>query len=149
MIPSSGESAIDLRGRIARTSLPFSAGGITTFAGAGAGRRAGLGAGVVSAGGVALGAVCPDGASGAEPVATGAASGSALGGAVRAALSPAGLVESLCSSGSVSGFAVGLGSLDPIVGDGFSFLERAGAVVAAGAVLFLELDSGGGAFWSS
>jgi hypothetical protein len=36
-----------------------------------------------------------------------------------------------------------------MVGDGFGFLERAGADVPDGVVFFLEFDSGDGAFSSS
>jgi len=148
-MPSSGESAMDLRGRTARTSLPFSAGGMTTFAGTGMGCGAGLGVGAGLAGGVALRAAGSRGASGVEPTAAGGATGSLLGVPVGAALSPGGVVESLRSSGSGPASAVGLDSLDSIVGDGFGFLERAGADVSDGVVFFLEFDSGDGAFSSS
>src|ERR1700721_1479359 len=148
-MPSSGESAIDLRGRIARTSLPFSAGGMTTFAGTGVGRGAGLGVGVGLAGGAAPRAAGSRGASGVEPTAAGGATGSLLGGAVAAALSPGGVVESLRSPGSGPASAVGFDPLDAIAGDGFGFLERAGADVSDGVVFFLEFDSGDGAFSSS
>src|ERR1700722_2394174 len=148
-MPSSGESAIDLRGRIARTSLPFSAGGMTTFAGTGVGRGAGLGVGVGLAGGAAPRAAGSRGASGVEPTAAGGATGSSLGGAVGAALSTDGALESLCSCGSGPASALGLDSLDSMVGDGFGFLERAGADVPDGVVFFLEFDSGDGAFSSS
>ena len=110
-MPSSGESAIDLRGRIARTSLPFSAGGMTTFAGAGSARGAGLRADVEFTGGVALRAAGSRGASGVESTA-GGGTGSVLGGAIGAAFSTGGVAASLCSSGSVLASAVGLDSLD-------------------------------------
>ena len=148
-MPSSGESAMDLRGRIARTSLPFSAGGMTTFAGTGVGCGAGLGVGVGLAGGLTPRAAGSRGASGVEATAAGGATGSLLGGAVRAALSPGVVAESLRSPGSGPASAVGLDSLDSIVGDGFGFLERAGADVSDGVVFFLEFDSGDGAFSSS
>jgi len=146
-MPSSGESEIDLRGRIARTSLPFSAGGMTTFAGAGAARGAGLGASIGLAGD-ALRAAGSLGASGFEPTTAGGGTGSLLGGVVRAALSSGGVVESLCLTGSVLASAVGLDFLDSIVGEGVRFLERAGADASARVVFFLEFDPGEGAFSS-
>ena len=136
---------MDLLGRIARTSLPFSAGGMTTFAGTGVGCGAGLGVGVGLAGGLTPRAAGSRGASGVEATAAGGATGSLLGGAVRAALSPGVLAESLRSPGSGPASAVGLDSLDSIVGDGFGFLERAGADASDGVVFFLEF----GAFSSS
>lgn len=146
-MPSSGESAIDLRGRIARTSLPISAGGMTTLAGTGTRAEcgAGLGARVGLAGGVALGAAGSRGASGIEPTVGGGTTGSLLGGAVGAALSSGGVVESLCSAGSVLASPLGLDSLGSTVGDGLGFLARAGADGSAGMVFFLEFDSGGAA----
>src|SRR6202035_2425787 len=52
-----GEPVIDLRGKIARTSLPFSAAGMAMFAEAVAGRGVVFGVGVGFGGGVALGSV--------------------------------------------------------------------------------------------
>jgi len=152
-MPSSGESAMDLRGRIARTSLPFSAGGMTTFAGTGVGCGAGLGVGVGLAGGLTPKAAGSRGASGVEPTAAGGATGggatgSVLRGAVGAALSADGALESLRSSGSGPS-AVGLDPFDATVGDGFGFLARAGADVSDGVVFFLEFDSGDGALSGS
>src|ERR1700756_1482668 len=121
VMPSSGESAIDLRGRIARTSLPFSAEGITTFAGAGAGCGAGLGASVGLAGGVVL---CAKGSSGTSGVELAAGSGGAASVSWLAfgdELTAGGVVESLRSSGFLDA-AFGLDSLDPIPGDGGRFL---------------------------
>ena len=148
-MPSSGESAMDLRGRTARTSLPFSAGGMTTFAGTGMGCGAGLGVGAGLAGGVALRAAGSRGASGVEPTAAGGATGSLLGVPVGAALSPGGVVESLRSSGSGPASAVGLDSLDSIVGAGFGLLGGGGADASDGVVFFLKFDLGDGAFSSS
>ena len=147
-MPSSGESAIDLRGRIARTSLPFSAGGMTTFAGTGVGCGAGLGASVGLAGGVALWTAGARGASGGGPTAAGGATGSLSGADVEAALSPGEVVESLCSSGSGPAPALGLDSLDSIVGDGFGFLECAGADASDGMVFIFDFASGDGVFSS-
>ena len=146
-MPSSGESAIDLRGRIARTSLPFSAGGMTTFAGTGTRAECGAVAGVSVglAGGVALGAAGSRGASGVEPTAGGETIGSLLRGA---ALSSGEVVESLCSAVSVLASALGLDSLGSTVGEGFGFLAREGADGSAGVVFFLAFGSGGGAFSS-
>ena len=147
-MPSSGESAMDLRGRIARTSLPFSAGGMTTFAGTGVGCGAGLGVGVGLAGGLTPREAGSRGASGVDATAAGGATGSVLRGAVGAALSADGALESLRSSGSGPS-AVGLDPFDATVGDGFGFLARAGADVSDGVVFFLEFDSGDGALSGS
>ena len=149
-MPSSGESAIDLRGRIGRTSLPFSAGDMTTFAGTGSRAEcgAGLGVGIGLAGGVALGAAGSREASGVEPTAGGGTTGSLLGGAVGAALSSGEVAESLCSASSVVASALGIDSLGFTVGDGFGFLARKGADGSDGVAFFLEFDSGGGAFSS-
>ena len=91
---SDGEAVIDLRGKTARTSLPFSAGGMPMFAEARPGRGAGLGAGVGF--GMALGSVESPGVLGVE--ATAGAGSSALGLASGAGLSAAEPVESSRSS---------------------------------------------------
>ena len=137
---SDGESATDFRGKTARTSLPFSADGMTTFAGAGAGagRDAGFGAGVGLGDGIVSAAdSCGEGSNVEPAFVAGGITGSGFGLAGAAALSVGGRVGPLRSSGLFPGSADGLDSLDSIVGDGF--LDRAGA---EGAVLDLEFASG-------
>ncbi len=145
-MPSSGESAIDLRGRIARTSLPFSAGGMTTLAGTGTRAECGDGSGanVGLAGGVALEIAGSREASGVEPTAGSGTTGSLLGGAVGAALSSGEVAESLCSAGSVLALALGMDSLSFTVGDGFGFLARprAPTVQAAWCSLWSSIQEG-------
>lgn len=135
-MPSSGESAIDLRGRIARTSLPFSAGGMSTFTAAGAICGAGLGAGVGLAGGVELRALGSRETSGVEldAGAGGAASVSWL--VAAAEVEGGAVVESLRSSGFLDS-AFGLESLDSIFEDGTGFLEDATEDDSAGVVVDL------------
>ena len=147
-MPNSGESAIDLRGRIARTSLPPSAGGMTTFAGTGVGCGAGLGVGVGLAGGVALRARDPSRTSGVELAAGsgGAPSVSRL--AVGAELTAGGVVESLRSSGFLDA-AFALDSLDSITGDGGRFLEDATPDDSGGVVFDLETVFGFGLGFAS
>ena len=96
---SDGEPVIDLRGKTARTSLPFSAGGMATLAEAGAGRGIGFGVGVGFGGGVALGSAESPGVLGVEATAGGGETGSSASGlAAGAELSAAELVESSRSS---------------------------------------------------
>jgi hypothetical protein len=129
VMASEGEPLIDLRGNTARTSLPFSAGGITTFAGARTdeGRGSGFGAGIGLGDGVALGSAESRRAPGAEAAAGGADAGSGFGLVARAESSTAGLVELLRSPGWFSSSADGFGSLDSSDGDGLEFLEGAAA----------------------
>lgn len=88
-----GEPVTDLRGKTARTSLPFSAGGMATFAEAVAERSAGFGVGF--GGGGALCSAESRGAVGVEATAGGGEAGSsALGIAAGAELSAAELIES-------------------------------------------------------
>jgi hypothetical protein len=142
VIASDGESAIDFRGKTARTSLPFSADGMTTFGGAGAGRGAGSGAGVGLGDGVVLTAAESRGeASDVEPAAiAGGTTGSGVGLAGAVALSVGGRVGPLRSSGLFPGSADGLDSLDSTGRDGF--LDGADADDAEGAALDLEFASG-------
>jgi len=147
-MPSSGESAIDLRGRIARTSLPLSAGGITTFAGAGAGCGAGLGASVGLAGGVVLRAKGSSGTPGVELAAGSGGSASVSWLAVGDELTAGWVVESLRSSGFLDA-AFGLDSLDPITGDGSRFLEDATPDDSGGVVFDLETVFGFGLGFAS
>ena len=100
---SDGEPVTDLRGKTARTSLPFSAGGMATFAKAGVGtgaeRGAGFGVGVGFGGGMALDSVESPGVLGVEAAAGGGgADSSALGLAVGAELPAADLAEPSRSS---------------------------------------------------
>jgi hypothetical protein len=146
VIASDGESATDFRGKIARTSLPFSAAGMTTVAGtgAGAGRGAGSGAGVGLEDGVVLNAAESRGeGSDVEPAAmAGGTTGSDFGLAGAAALSVGGRVEPLRSSGLFPGSGDGLDFLDSAVGGGVGFLDGAGADDGEGPVFFLEFASG-------
>lgn len=80
VIASDGEPVIDLRGKTARTSLPFSAGGMATLAKAGAGRGIGFGVGVAFGGGVALGSAESPGVLGVEATAGGGETGSSASG---------------------------------------------------------------------
>ena len=80
VIASDGEPVIDLRGKTARTSLPFSAGGMATLAKAGAGRGIGFGVGVAFGGGVALGSAESPGVLGVEATAGGGEAGSSASG---------------------------------------------------------------------
>lgn len=140
VMATEGEPVIDLRGRTARTSLPFSAGGMTTLAGAGAICGAGLGAGAGLADGVELCARGSRETSGVEldAGAGGGASVSSL--VVVAELAGGEVVESLRSSGFLdSGF--GLDSLDSSFGDGAGFLEDATADDSAGVVVDFGVTS--------
>jgi hypothetical protein len=121
---SDGEAVIDLRGKTARTGLPLSAGGMTTFTGAGtgAGRGAGFGAGVGFGPRVALGSTESRGAPGAGAAAGGGAAGSADFGLV-AGLSTDEFVESSRSSDWFLGSNDGFDSLDSNAADGLGCLE--------------------------
>lgn len=146
VMASDGEPVIDLRGNTARTSLPFSAGGITTFAGAGTaeGRGAGFGASVGLGDGIALGSAESRRALGPEAVAGGGASGSGVGLVAGAEFSTAELVELLRSSGWFSSSADGFDSLGSSEGDGLGFLEGAAAAADLENVgVFWNFASGG------
>lgn len=138
---SVGEAVIDLRGRTARTSLPFSAGGMSTFTGAGARCGADLGAGVGLAGGVELRAPGSGETSGVE-LAAGAGGGASVSRLiVGAELTGGGAVESLRSSGFLDS-AFGLDSLDSIFGDRAGFFEDATSDDSAGIVVDLGFVTG-------
>jgi len=103
VMASDGEPITDLRGKTARTSLPFSAGGMATFAKAGVGtgaeRGAGFGVSVGLGAGPALDSVESPGVLGVEAAGGGGeADSSALGLPAGAGLSAAEFAESSRSS---------------------------------------------------